>query len=86
MRTLYNTLKADNVGNYFMRALAVGDNIGAGADYTFRLSTALQFTDAKEQRKGNGDVYAFEFSFEVVADASWNKAWEIYLVNSQSAI
>jgi len=81
MRTLYNTLKADNVGNYFLRATAVGDNIGAGADYTFRLSSALQFTDAKEQRKGNGDVYAYNFDFEIVADTTWNKAWEIYLIN-----
>jgi hypothetical protein len=81
MRTLYNTLKADNVGNYFLRAMAVGDNIGAGADYTFRLSSALQFTDAKEQRKGNGDVYAYNFEFEIMGDTTWNKAWEIYLIN-----
>jgi hypothetical protein len=86
MRTLYNTLKADNVGNYFLRATAVGNNIGAGADYTFRLSSALQLTDAKEQRKGNGDVYAYNFEFEIVADTTWSKAWEIYLVNALSAL
>jgi hypothetical protein len=86
MRTLYNTLKADNVGDYFLRALAVGNNIGAGADQTFRLSTALQFTDAKEQRKGNGDVYAYNFEFEIMANSAWSKAWEIYLINAQSAI
>lgn len=81
MRTLYNTLKADNVGDYFLRATAVGDNIGVGADYTFRLSSALQFTDAKEQRKGNGDVYAYTFDFEIMANTTWAKAWEIYLIN-----
>jgi hypothetical protein len=82
METLYSALKADNVDNYFLRALAVGNNIGAGADYTFQGDFALQFTDAKEQRKGNGDVYAYTFEFEVVADADWGKAWEIYLINS----
>lgn len=86
MRTLYNTLKADNVGNYFLRALAVGDNIGAGADYTYRQSCALQLTDAKEQRRGNGDVYAYNFEFEIMADTTWNKAWEIYLVNELGAV
>ncbi len=82
MRALYNALKADNVDNYFLRALAEGNNIGAGADYTFQSDFALQFTDAKEQRKGNGDVYAYNFEFEVMADADWGKAWEIYLVNA----
>jgi len=86
MRTLYNTLKADNVGNHFLRALAVGENIGAGADYTFRGSFALQLTDAKEQRKGNGDVYAYNFEFEIMADTTWNKAWEIYLVNEIASL
>lgn len=86
MRTLYNTLKADNVGNYFLRAQAVGDNIGAGADYTFRLSSALQLTDAKEQRKGNGDVYAYNFEFEIMADTTWAKAFEIYLINELAAL
>lgn len=86
MRTLYNTLKADNVSNYFLRALAVGNNIGAGADQTFRFSSALQFTDAKEQRKGNGDVYAYNFDFEIMADETWGKAWEIYLVNALSDV
>jgi|GEM_PF-3079216 len=86
MRTLYNTLKADNVGNYFLRALAVGNNIGAGADYTFRSDYALQFTDAKPQRKGNGSVYAYTFEFEIMADPTWGKAWETYLINAQSAI
>jgi hypothetical protein len=82
METLYSALKADNVDNYFLRALAVGNNIGAGADYTFQGDFALQFTDAKEQRKGNGDVYAYTFEFEIMADPTWGKAWEIYLVNA----
>lgn len=86
MRTLYNTLKADNVGNYFLRATAVGENIGAGADYTFRLSSALQMADAKENRKGNGDVYAYNFEFEVMGDTTWTKAWEIYLINALAAL
>lgn len=86
MRTLYNTLKADNVGNYFLRASAVGENIGAGADYTWRYSAALQFTDAKEQRRGNGDVYAYNFEFEIMADTTWAKAWELYLINEISAL
>jgi hypothetical protein len=86
MRTLYNTLKADNVGNYFFRAQAVGNNIGSGADYTFRLSAAVQMTKAKELRKGNGDVFAFTFDFKIVADTTWDKMWEIYLINAQSAI
>ena len=86
MRTLYNTLKADNVGNYFLRATAVGENIGAGADQTFRLSAALQLTDAKENRKGNGDVYAYNFEFEIMADTTWTKAWEIYLINALAAL
>jgi hypothetical protein len=86
MRTLYNTLKADNVGNYFLRSSAVGNNIGAGADYTFQGDFALQFTDAKEQRKGNGDVYAYNFEFEIMADTTWGKAWEIYLINALADI
>ena len=86
MRTLYNTLKADNVGNYFFRALAVGENIGAGADYTWRFSSALQLTDAKEQRRGNGDVYAFNFEFEIMADTTWAKAWELYLINEVASL
>src|ERR1051326_2753982 len=51
MQALYSALKADNVDNYFLRALAVGNNIGAGADFTFQGDFALQFNDAKEQRK-----------------------------------
>ena len=86
MRTLYNTLKADNVGNYFFQAKAIGENIGAGADYTNRISAALQMTDAKENRKGNGDVYAYNFEFEVMGDTTWAKAWEIYLVNTLAAL
>lgn len=82
METLYSALKADNVENYFLRALAVGNNIGAGADYTFQGDFALQFTDAKEQRKGNGDVFAYTFEFEIMADPTWGKMWEIYLVNT----
>lgn len=81
VRALYNALKADNVDNYFLRALAVGNNIGAGADFTFQGDFALQFTDAKEQRKGNGDVYAYTFEFEIMADPTWGKAWEIQLIN-----
>lgn len=81
MEALYSALKADNVSNYFLRAIAVGDNIGAGADYTNRFSAALQMTDAKENRKGNGDVYAYNFEFEIMGDDTWGKAWEYYLVN-----
>lgn len=82
MRALYNALKADNVDNYFLRALAVGNNIGAGADYTFQGDFALQFTDAKEQRSGNNKVYAYTFEFEIMADPTWGKAWEIQLINA----
>jgi hypothetical protein len=81
MRTLYSSLKADNVANYFLRAQAVGDAIGAGADYTNRFQCALQMTDAKENRKGNGDVYAYNFEFEIMGDDTWGKAWEYYLIN-----
>jgi hypothetical protein len=80
--TLYSALKADNVDNYFLRALAVGNNIGAGADYTFQGDFALQFTDAKEQKNGAGKVYGYQFEFEIMADPTWGKAWEIYLVNT----
>lgn len=81
MRTLYNALKADNVSNYFFRSQAVGDNIGAGADYTNRFSAAVQMMDAKENRRGNGDVYAYNFEFEIMGDDTWGKAWEQYLIN-----
>jgi hypothetical protein len=86
MRALYSALKADNADNYFLRALAVGENIGAGADYTFQNDYALQFTDAKPQRKGNNKVYAYTFEFEVMGDADWGKAWEIYLINALADI
>jgi hypothetical protein len=80
--TLYSALKADNVDNYFLRALAVGNNIGAGADYTFQGDFALQFTDAKEQKNGAGKVFGYTFEFEIMADPAWGKAWEIYLINA----
>ena len=81
MQTLYSALKADNVDNYFLRAVAVGNNIGAGADYTFQGDFALQFTDAKEQRNGANKVYGYTFEFEIMGDPTWGKAWEIQLIN-----
>lgn len=86
MRTLYNSLKADNVSNYFFQAKAVGENIGASADYTWRFSSAVQMTDAKENRRGNGDVYAYTFDFEIMGDTTWTKAWELYLVNTLASL
>jgi hypothetical protein len=85
MEALYNVLKSDNAANYFLRALAVGDPVGS-TNFTFRFSAAVQMTDAKENRKGNGAVYGYNFEFEIVADAIWGKAWEIFLINGISAL
>lgn len=82
MQALYTALKADNADNYFLRALAEGNNIGAGADYTYQGDFALQFTDAKPQRNGANKVYAYTFEFEIMADPTWGKMWEMYLINA----
>ena len=76
MRTIYAAMIADSSPTYYVNVKAVGDNIGTNADYTFSFIAALKLLDAKENRRGNGDVFAYKLEFEIVnspADSLWFK-------------
>jgi hypothetical protein len=86
MRTIYAAMIADSSPTYYVNVKSVGDNIGASADYTFSFIAALKLTEAKEQRRGNGDVFGYKLDFEIVnspADSLW---FRFVNVNKVSAL
>lgn len=83
--TLLNTLNTAAKPTYYLRAEAVGANIGASADYTFRADLAVKLSEPRERRNLNG-VYAMEFGFQVVHDATMGGAMDFVVINTRTAL
>ncbi len=80
-QAIYNAIAADNLPTRFLGLHAVGLNLGTSADETMQLNFALKLSGAAKKRKAGGKVYGYEFSFNIVNDATWGKPLQAILVN-----
>lgn len=83
--TLLNAMNQASKPTYFLRGIAVGANIGASADYTFQVDLAVKLAQPTERRNVGG-VYAMEFNFQVVHDATMGGAADFSIVSTRSAL
>lgn len=77
--------KLRNGDTQFIRVEAVGDNIGASADYTLTLDFAAKFTDWADEEEDD-DALVIEPPMTLVHDVTWGKAMELVIVNTISAL
>jgi len=68
----------------FMRINYTGASLGTG-NYMLQIDTALKVKDVKNFSDEDG-VYAVEWGWEMVHDATWGKGTEITLVNALAAL
>jgi len=80
---LLTTMRAGSTK--FMRILAEGAVISGSNKYTLQIDSALQVTNVSEFSDEDG-VFAIEWEFAIVYDATWGKAFEIQVMNKQSAL
>lgn len=69
----------------FLRIEAVGALIGGAIYYKLSIDTAVKITNISEFSDEDG-VFAIEWTFDGVYDATWTKAFSIYVVNKLSAL
>lgn len=69
----------------FMRIDAVGNAINAETDYQFKLDLALKVTNVSDFADEDG-IFAIEWEFDVVYDATWGKALELVVVNGLGSL
>jgi len=69
----------------FLRIKATGDNIETTYDYDLEIDTAVKVESVSEFRDEDG-IFAIEWTFVGVHDATWGKAFNIELVNTLSAL
>jgi hypothetical protein len=69
----------------FMRILAEGATISGGNKYTLQIDSALQVANVSEFSDEDG-VFAIEWEFTMVYDATWGKVFEVQVINKQSAL
>lgn len=70
-------------GTNFLRLKAVGDNIGASADYTFQFDVAVKVKQIGKHQDREG-IYGWEVTLDVVNDAAWGKPYEFKVINQIS--
>lgn len=69
----------------FLRIKATGANIETTYDYDLEIDTAVKVESVSEFRDEDG-IFAIEWTFAGVHDATWGKAFNIELVNTLSAL
>ena len=74
-----------NGSTTFFRVKALGANIGTGADYLLQFDIAGKVSAISEFKDQDG-VYAVEFTFTAVYDATWAKFLEVKAVNKISTL
>lgn len=84
-RALSAAMRGPTLPPYFLQIKAIGANIGALADYTFKLNLGVKLTNTRA-RRGVQNTYAREFDFALFADTSMASPIEITLVNKLSAL
>lgn len=69
----------------FFRVEATGANIDTGHDYLFQHDISAEVIDVGEF-KDEGGVYALEYTFQAIYDASWAKAFTFGVKNALTAL
>lgn len=69
----------------FLRIEALGVEIETGYNYLLQIDTAVKVTDVSEFSDEDG-VFAVEWSFSGVHDATWGKATEVTVVNKLAVL
>lgn len=80
---LLSTLRAGDTK--FLRIEALGSTIGGAVRYLLTVDLAVKVSDMGGFSDADG-VYAAEFSFTGVHDATWGKSMEVSVVNTQAAL
>lgn len=78
-QALFNTLRAG--ATKFLRMEATGPQVETGVNYRWTFDLALKVTDVAEFSDNDG-IYAVEFTFAVVHDATWGRALMSEVVNT----
>lgn len=84
-RGIYDAMNAKSLPFRFIRMKAVGDNIGASADYTVQGDLSMKLEKAEPLRNIMG-VYAYQFDFRISHDKTWGKAMDWSVVNVLTAL
>ncbi len=69
----------------WMRVKATGDIIEASTPYTFQIDMPLKVNDVSEFTD-EGGLFAIEWSFTGVHDSTWNKPFELTVINKTAAL
>lgn len=70
----------------FLRIKAASPDLaGVGFPYSFIIDSAVKVADVGDFDDTDG-VYAIEWTFDVVYDATWAKAFQIDVINKQTAL
>ncbi len=69
----------------FLEMKAVGTLIEAALNYTFTIQMAAKATNISEFSDQDG-VYAIEWDFETTFDPTWNKAFNVTVINTTIAL
>lgn len=80
---LLTTMRAGSTK--FLRIKATGANIETTYDYDLQIDTALKVESVSEFRDEDG-IFAIEWTFAGVHDATWGKAFQIEVINTLSTL
>lgn len=69
----------------FVRILATGPLIAGATNYKMQIDMAAKFGTPREFTDSNG-VYAIEYPWNLVHDATWTRALQVTLINLQATL
>jgi len=80
---LLTTMRAGSTK--FVRIKGTGDTISGANKYLMQIDTALKVVDVSDFSDEDG-VFAIEWTLEGMHDSTWTKAFNITVINKQSAL
>ena len=84
-RAILAAMKVDSLPFRFIQALIVGDNIGAGADFTYKNNLAVKYESDRNINNAQG-TYAKEINFRVMHNETMGRALEWTIINKIAAL
>jgi hypothetical protein len=86
MQAVYTAMKADTLPTRWLQLKMPGEIISGSDTYNFTATYACKLLTAKEDKKGDGGVYGFTFTFRAVNDATWAKPYLYTVVNATASL
>lgn len=84
-RSILTAIKADSLPFRFIQCKIIGDNIGVGADYTFKQNMAVKY-ESDRNIDDLQSTYAKEINFRCLYNETMNRALEFTIINQLAAL